>query len=100
MTPAQFAAALARTRLQKNAAEWARLVRLAGWSKIGVARTFGVSPTAVGRAVARVDREHKKLIGVPDDWLVITVCVPRGSCEEILVRDAEDDALRRFRLLV
>lgn len=100
MTPDQFTAALSRTRLQKHAAEWARLVLVTGWTKSATARASGVSPAAVGEACKRIEREHKRLAGVPDDWLVLTVCVPRGSREELVVRDAEEDAWRAAGLLI
>lgn len=73
---------------------------VSGWTKSAAARASGVSPAAVGEACKRIEREHKRAAGVPDNWIVLTVCVPRGSPEEIIVRDAEEDALRRSGLLV
>jgi len=100
MTPVQFATALARTKLKPRAAGAARRVLVDGLSKSAAAREIGLSPEAVRQAVARVEREHKGVIGCPRDWVCLTVCVPEYGDAHFAITDLEKAAWRAAGLLV
>ena len=100
MTPLQFTAALTRTKLKARAAGAARRVLVDALSKSAAAREVGLSPEAVRQAVARVEREHKAVIGCPRGWVCLTVCVPEFSEAYFAIQDAEKAAWRGAGLLV
>lgn len=98
MTPDDFARAIAGTRLTARSAEMARAVLVLGHSQAETARAHGVTPQRVSDAVARVEREHRGIVGCPPSWEVVTVCVPADVALE--VRSLADRALRRAGLRV
>lgn len=102
MTPAEFDAAVSRCNKQfqvgRNAAA-ARRVLIDGVGKTEAAREYKLLPSAVWRAVARIEREHKSIIGVPPGWECVTVCVPRFSEHAEHIREAEKRAWREAGLI-
>ena len=76
MTKAEFDRAVSQTRLQDRAIDMARMVLVEGHTKAEAARQHGVTRAAAGMAVARVEREHRAIVGCPPGWEVITIMVP------------------------
>lgn len=100
MTPEQFDAAAQRTRLQDRKLSAARLVLVDGLGKSEAARESGMQPSAVWDAVARIEREHRSIVGCPPGWVVLTICVPPHGAEEDAIREIERRAWRAAGLLV
>lgn len=78
MTPADFAAALARTRMRPEGrgTQGARLVLLEGLSKSEASRRVGATPDAIRQAVARIQRAYREMLDLPPTWLCLTVALP------------------------
>lgn len=100
MTPEQFDTAAQRTRLQDRKLAAARRVLVDGLGKSEAAREAGMQPSAVWDAVARIEREHRNIIGCPRGWAVLTVCVPAHGQEADEIREIERRAWRAAGLLV
>lgn len=78
MTPADYAAALSRTRMQPEGrgTQGARLVLCDGLSNSEASRRVGTTPDAIRQAVARIQRAYHEMLGLPPGWLCLTVAVP------------------------
>lgn len=100
MTPDQFTAAAARTRLQERKLAAARRVLVDGLGKAEAGREVGLQRGEVWDAVARIEREHKDIVGCPRGWAVITVCVPAHGEDADDIREIERRAWRKAGLLV
>lgn len=102
MTPDQFATALGRCNKQFQTgrkAGAARRVLVDGLGKAEAARESGLLPSAVWDAVARIEREHKSILGAPPGWECYTACVPRFSQAADDIREAEKRAWREAGLI-
>lgn len=78
MTPADFAAALSRTRMQPEGrgTQGARLVLIDGLSNSEAGRRVGSTPESVRLAVARVRAAYRDMQGLPSHWACLTVALP------------------------
>ena len=100
MTPAEFSAALARTRLKARAAGYARRVLVDGIGKTEAAHEAGLTPQAVDQAVRRVEHAHKNIIGCPRGWVCITVSVPEFGEAHFAIEELERAEWKKAGLLV
>lgn len=100
MTPEQFDACASRTRLQERKLAAARRVLVDGLGKSEAAREAGMQPSNVWDAVARIEREHRGIVGCPRGWAVITVCVPAHGDADDEIREIERREWRAAGLLV
>lgn len=78
MTPADFAAALSRTRMQPDGrgTQGARLVLLDGLSNAEAARRVGSTSEAIRQAAQRVRAAYRDMQGLPAHWACLTVALP------------------------
>lgn len=84
MTPADFAAAISRTRLRERAAEAARLILVDGLTAAETARRLGITHPTARVAAARVTEAYRAMIGCPAGWMTVTVCIPQSGYAELL----------------
>lgn len=101
ITPAEFTAAVERTRLLPRTREAARLVLCEGksYTAAGDAMSPRMTKQQVYCAVKRVEREYRGLRGAPRGWDCLTVVVPPGDPAEE-VREIERRELRLAGLTV
>lgn len=78
MTPEEFDSAASKTRLRPRTAAAARAVLVdgLGLTQAGNAAAPRMQRQQVADAVARIEREHCKLIGAPQGWRCITLVLP------------------------
>lgn len=100
MTSKQFETAALKTRLKEPKLMAARRVLVDGLGKSEAGRELGLQRSVVWDAVARIQREHRDIIGCPRGWTVITVAVPAHGEEAKSIREIERGAWRRAGLLV
>jgi hypothetical protein len=100
MTPKEFESALSQTRLKPHTAAAARAVLVdgLGFAQAGNAATPRMQRQQVADAVARIEREHLKLIGAPHGWKCITLVLPWYGEEWEEARSLQQRAYERAGL--
>ena len=99
-----FNTAIAKSTMGQRARDAARLILVDGLGATEAARKIAessgepMSRQAADKAAKRIEATHKAMRGMPDDWEVITVCVPPDLADE--VREIERTALRKAGLTV
>jgi hypothetical protein len=97
MTPQEFDAALAQTRLKSHTAAAARAVLVdgLGLTQAGNAATPRMQRQQVADAVSRIEREHLRNIGAPMGWRCITLVLPWYGEEWEAARALQEQAYAR-----
>ena len=83
MTPNQFTLALSRTSMRGRVINAAKRVLCDGLGQRESGREAGISGAAVSAAVKRIIEAHKNVVGCPEGWECITVCVPPETADKI-----------------
>jgi len=100
MTPEEFDLAASKTRLRPHTTAAARAVLVdgLGLTKAGNAATPRMMRQQVADAVARIEREHRKLIGAPQGWRCITLTLPWNGEEWEAAEELQSQAFERAGL--
>lgn len=97
LSPAEFARASARTRMEPSTLAIARAVLVEGKQQVEVAASAGTSRAWVSEAVAKFMRrvEDAERLSLPTGWRTDTVALPSDLWPE--VRKLERDARARLK---
>lgn len=102
MSPEEFDLAASKTRLKPHTTAAARAVLVDGMglTQAGNAAIPRMQRQQVADACARIEREHRKIIGAPQGWCCITLVLPRygadwEAAEDLQRRAFEQAGLRR-----
>lgn len=98
MNLAEFTAAVKTTKMRQKTIDAVRMVLVDGKKEVEVVALTGMKQQQVNEAVRRIEAAHAAMRGVPEDWQVITVCVPPGRVAD--VREIEKAAMREAGLSV
>jgi hypothetical protein len=100
MTFDEFDLAVSKTRLKPHTIAVARavLVEGLGLTQAGNAAEPRMHKQQVAVAVARIEREHRKIIGSPQGWRCITLTLPWHGEEWDAAEDLQSRAFERAGL--
>lgn len=101
MTPEEFNAALAKTKLSERSAKAARLVLVdgLGFTQAGNAITPRMTRMQVYDVVSRVEREHLRTVGAPPGWKCLTLALPYAGEEWDAAEELQRRAYKRAGLI-
>ncbi len=84
MTNDQFYLAAAQTKLRAASIDAARMVLVNGHSYKHASNVAKINRSKIREYCHRIRSVHRGIIGCPQGWVVLSVCVPADNIDEIL----------------